>query len=148
MARKKSLQDENCPVARGLEVVGDGWTMLIVRDAFDGVRRFSAFQKNLGVARNILSDRLHKLVEQGILAVAPTSDGTAYGEYVLTDKGRDLFQVVVALRQWSERHLYRPGEPHSTLVVQQTGEPVPQLALVDADGRALQAADTVVRKLG
>lgn len=147
MAKRKTLKDDLCPVARGLDVVGDLWSLLIVRDAFDGVRRFSAFQKNLGVARNVLSDRLHKLVENGILAVSPASDGTAYGEYVLTAKGQALFPLLVSLRQWSERFLYREGEPHSTLVLQDTGEPVPPLRLVDEKGRALAAADTVVRKL-
>jgi DNA-binding HxlR family transcriptional regulator len=147
MAKRKTLKDDACPVARGLDVVGDLWSLLIVRDAFDGVRRFSAFQKNLGVARNILSDRLHKLVEHGILAVSPASDGTAYGEYVLTAKGQALFPLLVSLRQWSEQFLYRAGEAHSTLVRQDTGQPVPKLRLVDETGRALAPADTAVRKL-
>ena len=147
MAKRKTLKDDACPVARGLDVVGDLWSLLIVRDAFDGVRRFSAFQKNLGVARNVLSDRLHKLVEHGILAVSPASDGTAYSEYVLTAKGQALFPLLVSLRQWSEQFLYREGEAHSTLVRQDTGQPVPPLRLVDETGRALAAADTVVRKL-
>jgi DNA-binding HxlR family transcriptional regulator len=147
MVKRKTLKEDPCPVARGLDVVGDHWSLLIVRDAFDGVRRFSAFQKNLGVARNILSDRLHKLVDHGVLAVSPASDGTAYGEYVLTAKGLALFPLLVSLRQWSEQFLFREGEAHSTLVLQDTGEPVPPLRLLDQQGRALAAADTVVRKL-
>lgn len=147
MAKRKTLKDDACPVARAVEVVGDLWSLLIVRDAFDGVRRFSAFQKNLGVARNILSDRLHKLVKHGILAVSPASDGTAYGEYVLTAKGQALFPLLVSLRQWSEQFLYREGEAHSTLVRKETGQPLAPLRPVDEAGRALAPADTVVRKL-
>jgi DNA-binding HxlR family transcriptional regulator len=71
-----------------------------VRDAFDGMRRFGEFQESLGIARNILTDRLRLLVEAGVLDVAPASDGTAYQEYVLTPKGEALFPVIVTLRQW------------------------------------------------
>ena len=106
MAKRKSMQDDACPVARSLDLVGDRWSMLIVRDAFDGISRFSDFQRNLGVAKNILSDRLSALVEEGVLTVQPASDGTSYQQYVLTPKGESLFPVVVALRQWGERHLF------------------------------------------
>lgn len=92
------MSDDACPVARAVDAVGDRWSLLIVRDAFDGVRRFSEFQRNLGIARNMLADRLKTLVEAGVLAAAPASDGSAHHEYVLTDKGRALFPVVVALR--------------------------------------------------
>lgn len=100
--KRKSLEDAPCPVARTLDVIGDWWSLLIVRDAFDGVRRFSEFQKGLGMAKNILSTRLRTLVAQGILEIAPASDGSAYQEYILTDKGRALFPVIVGLRQWGK----------------------------------------------
>ena len=106
MAKRKSMQDDACPVARTLDLVGDRWSLLLVRDAFDGIRRFSDFQRNLGVARNILSDRLATLVAAGVLAVQPASDGTSYQEYVLTPKGERLFPLVVALRQWGEQQLF------------------------------------------
>lgn len=136
-----------CPVARGVDLVGDHWVLLIVRDAFDGVRRFGDFQRSLGVARNILSDRLRALVEDGILASQPASDGSAYEEYVLTPKGADLFPVIVALRQWGERHLFARGEAHSVLVHRATGKEVGALALRTAGGQALTAAETFVRKV-
>lgn len=98
--KRKSLEDALCPVARTLDVIGDWWSLLIVRDAFDGMRRFSEFQKGLGMAKNILSSRLRTLVAHGILEIAPASDGSAYQEYILTDKGRALFPVIVGLRQW------------------------------------------------
>jgi DNA-binding HxlR family transcriptional regulator len=147
MAGKKRHPSDACPVARGVDLMGDRWALLIVRDAFDGVRRFGDFQRSLGVARNILSDRLRLLLEEGILASQPASDGSAYEEYVLTSKGADLFPVIVALRQWGERHLFAQGEAHSVLVHRATGEAVGRLALRTADGRELSAAGTFVRKV-
>ena len=88
MTNSKLLKDEPCPVARCVNLIGDRWSLLIVRDAFDGMRRFGDFQRSLGVARNILSDRLKKLVDAGVLELQDASDGTAYQEYVLTNKGR------------------------------------------------------------
>lgn len=88
MVKRTRLPDAECPVARSLDAIGDWWSLLIVRDAFDGIRRFGEFQRNLGMAKNILSARLRTLVEHGVLEVIPASDGSAYQEYVLTDKGR------------------------------------------------------------
>ncbi|MUI11598.1 transcriptional regulator [Massilia dura] len=147
MAGKRKHQEEPCPVARGVDLVGERWALLIVRDAFDGVRRFGDFQRSLGVARNILADRLRLLVEEGVLASRPASDGSAYQEYVLTPKGEALFPVIVALRQWGERYLFARGEAHSVLVHRATGEEVGELALRTADGREVTAAGTVVRKV-
>ncbi|QIL83531.1 helix-turn-helix transcriptional regulator [Diaphorobacter sp. HDW4A] len=136
-----------CPVARSVDLVGDRWSLLIVRDAFDGVRRFSDFQRGLGVARNILSDRLRKLIEAGILELQTASDGTSYQEYVLTTKGESLFPVVVALRQWGERHLFAKGERHSLLIDKRTGKPVAQMLPRSGDGVVVPAGRTEVRKV-
>jgi DNA-binding HxlR family transcriptional regulator len=140
------FDDEPCPVARTLDVVGDRWSLLIVRDAFDGMRRFGDFQRNLGMARNILADRLRKLVEAGILELQAASDGTAYQEYVLTAKGESLFPVVVALRQWGEHHLFERGERRSVLVDKRTGKSIPFMAPKAKDGSVLAADQTEVRK--
>ena len=145
---RKSLMTEPCPVGRSVDILGDKWTLLIVRDAFDGMRRFGDFQRSLGVARNILADRLGRLVEAGIFEMQPASDGTSYREYVLTAAGEALFPVVVALRQWAEARLFQKGEPRSQLVISATGKPVPQMALMTPDGRRIEPADTVVRKVG
>lgn len=141
------LNTQPCPVARSVDLIGDRWALLIVRDAFDGARRFGDFQRGLGVARNILTDRLRKLVEAGIFTTQPASDGTVYQEYVLTKKGESLFPVVVALRQWGEQHLFAPNEPHSVLIDSQSGEAIPPMQPQAADGRILSAANTQVRKL-
>lgn len=147
MTKPEQISDEPCPVARALNVIGDRWSLLIVRDAFDGIRRFSDFQRNLGVARNILADRLRRLVDAGILVARPTGDGSAYQEYVLTDSGKNLFPVVLALRQWGERQLFAPGEPHSELIEKRTGKPVHLMSPHSDDGGLLVSDDTEVRKL-
>src|SRR4030081_2747277 len=110
MVKRTSLEGDGCPIARSLEVIGDWWSMLIIREALFGVLRFSEFQKKLGPAKNILTVRRRALVDQGLLAMAPASDGSAYREYVLTPKGRGVFPVLVALRQWSEQFDQRPDQ--------------------------------------
>ncbi|EPA0114444.1 winged helix-turn-helix transcriptional regulator [Enterobacter ludwigii] len=147
MPSRKPIEQEFCPVARSVDLIGDRWSLLIVRNAFDGMRRFGDFQRDLGVARNILADRLHKLVDAGILAMQGASDGTSYQEYVLTDKGESLFPIVVALRQWGEQHLFERGERHSLLIDRRTGKPVPLMAPAAQDGTALKAQDTDVQKV-
>lgn len=147
MPRTMSVLPQPCPVARAVDVMGDRWSLLIVRDAFDGLRRFTDFQRNLGVARNILSDRLRKLVDAGILHTQAASDGTAFQEYVLTPQGESLFPVFVALRQWGEGHLFEPGEAHSVLIDSSTGEPVTAMRPYRADGTELLPAATEVRKV-
>lgn len=147
MART-SFAGSTCPVARSVDVLADPWTLLIVRDAFDGVARFGELQRSLGVARNVLSGRLRVLADAGILEVAPASDGTAYHEYVLTPKGRDLFPVVVALRQWAEAHAFAPGEERSVLVERETGRGLAPLQPRSDNGRPLAPEDAVVRRPG
>jgi DNA-binding HxlR family transcriptional regulator len=147
VVKRVSLEDADCPVARSLDAIGDWWSLLIVRDALDGVRRFSEFQKGLGVSKGILAARLRDLVARGILETAPASDGSAYQEYLLTNKGRDIFPVVVGLRQWGEAHCFARGEPHSILVDRARGRPVNRLEVRSSSGRTLTASDTLVKKI-
>ena len=144
--KRTGFAKADCPVARALDAIGDWWSLLIVRDAFDGLRRFGDFQRNLGIAKGMLTARLRKLVELGVLEQVAAADGSAYQEYALTRKGRDLFPVVVSLRQWGEAHLYARGEPHSALL-DQAGRPVGQLVLPSKAGRPLRWSDTTVRKV-
>jgi DNA-binding HxlR family transcriptional regulator len=147
MARRVTHEDAECPVARAVDVLGDRWSLLIVRDAFDGIARFSDFQRNLGAAKNILASRLRALVDAGVLEIVPAVDGSAYHEYALTDRGRDLFSLVVALRQWGEEHLFAEGEAHSELLDAAHERPLGRLTVTDAAGRAVDASDTFVRKV-
>ncbi len=147
MGKRTTFKGATCPVARSMDVIGDWWSLLIVRDAFDGLRRFGEFEENLGIAKNILSTRLRNLVTHGILKIAPASDGSAYREYVLTKKGRGLFPVVVGLRQWGEDNLYRPGEAHSVMIDRRTGKRIRRLELRGSDGCVMEPEDACVRKI-
>ncbi|MFD3403245.1 winged helix-turn-helix transcriptional regulator [Kribbella sp. NPDC058693] len=140
MVKRTRFDEESCPVARSVDAVGDWWSLLIVRDAFDGSRRFGEFQRSLGVAKNILSARLRALVENGILEQVPSG-------YELTAKGEALFPVIVALRQWGEAFAFDPGEPHSELLDRRDQQPLKPLEVHAADGRLLTSADTEVHKL-
>ncbi|AIY49463.1 winged helix-turn-helix transcriptional regulator [Mycolicibacterium fortuitum] len=137
--------DPTCPVARTLDLVGDRWSLLIVRDAMDGARAFTDFQQRTGIARNILADRLRRLVERGILDRQTASSGRRQ-VYTLTQTGRDLFAVVVALRQWGERHAFESGEAHSVLV-DSSGLPVAEMRPTNAHGVELDLDGTSVRKV-
>ena len=110
MVGRTSHRKAGCAVARTLDVVGDGWSLLIVRVAFEGLTRFGEFQKSLGLAKNILSARLRDLVQYGILKVVPTSDGSRYNAYVLTEKGLGLRPVLVALGEWGEEFFLAAGD--------------------------------------
>jgi DNA-binding HxlR family transcriptional regulator len=101
----RTYESQTCSVARTLELVGERWTLLIIRDAFLGVRRFGDFAERLGVARNVLQDRLERLVEAGILVKVPYQERPLRHEYRLTDMGRDLWPSIVALLQFGDKHL-------------------------------------------
>ncbi|MET9671069.1 helix-turn-helix domain-containing protein [Streptomyces sp. NPDC006475] len=146
MVNRTRFDDSECPVARSVNAIGDWWSLLIVRDAFDGSRRFGEFQRSLGVAKNILAARLRTLVAGGVLESVPASDGSAYREYVLTPKGKSLFPVIVALRQWGEQNFFAPGEPHSQLVDRRTGQRLRPLEVLSADGQRLNPDGAIVHK--
>ena len=135
MAKRTSLKEATCPIARTMEAIGDCWSMLIIRNAMLGQRRFGEFQKDLGLAKNILSERLRALV----------ADGSAYQDYVLTDKGRAVFPIMVALRQWGEDFAFIPGEATNIMVDRTTGKRVSRLELHAADGRLLGFGDTTIK---
>jgi DNA-binding HxlR family transcriptional regulator len=108
---RKSFSDMNCSVAQCLEVVGEWWSMLIMRDAFLGVTRFDQFQQRLGISRNVLNQRLSHLVEAGVLTKVPYSDHPLRHDYRLTDKGRDLWPVLTTMRQWGDKYAAPSGPP-------------------------------------
>ena len=134
--KRKSLEKADCPIARSLDAIGDWWSLLIIRDAF---------QKNIGLAKNILTVRLRALIDHGILTTAPASDGSAYQEYVLTPKGRGLFPILVALRQWSEEFSGEIKGFPTLLVDRDKGRPVRKLELRAQDGRLLGQGDTELK---
>jgi DNA-binding HxlR family transcriptional regulator len=117
--QRTSFSQLTCPVARALDSVGDWWSILILRDAFQGVTRFDTFQKGLGVAPNILTRRLKHLTDEGLFERRLYNERPARYEYILTDKGRDFFPVVMSLFSWGKRHMpeedlaYLLGDAHS-----------------------------------
>jgi DNA-binding HxlR family transcriptional regulator len=145
MVKRTSFEGDACPIARALEALGDWWSLLIIREAMVGLRRFGEFQNKLGMAKNILAVRLRSLVDHGILATAPASDGSAYQEYVLTPKGRGTFPILVALRQWSEEFDDHPEEIETIMIDRAKGRPVKKLELHAEDGRLLSLADITLK---
>ena len=134
-----------CSIARTLDLVGDWWTLLIVREAFLGVCRFADFRDHLGIARNILTDRLQKLVADGIFSAEPkAAPGRGY-EYRLTEKGRDLWTVLTALRLWGDKWIYGRGKEPLIVRDREGGMIVRQLLPAGADGRPLDPRRLVAR---
>jgi DNA-binding HxlR family transcriptional regulator len=134
----------NCNIAAALEVVGEKWTFLVLREAFNGVRRFDDMQKRTGAPRQVLSSRLFRLVEEGILRKAPYQEAgqRLRLEYRLTEKGIDLFPVMAALLAWGDKHAAAPGGPAVELTHRDCGAPV-FLQLACSDGHALSSAREV-----
>jgi DNA-binding HxlR family transcriptional regulator len=135
----KDVPREPCPVGSALELFGDRWSILIIRDVMNGVRRFDELVDRLGVSRATLSDRLGRLVEAGLIEFADYTDsrGRVRAEYRMTAKGWDLRFVLIALREWGDRHVIGAGREPLRLVDRESGRDV-RLALVDA------GSDTVV----
>ncbi len=136
----RTYDGQVCSAARALETVGERWTLLIVRDALLGVRRFEDFQRSLGIARNVLTDRLTLLVGEGVLEKRAYCDRPVRHEYRLTDKGRDLWPVVHALVTWGDRHA-APAGPPRVFVHRDCGGSVSERRTCQACGAELELAD-------
>lgn len=135
--QRKSFNGMNCSIARSLEEVGEWWSLLIVRECMQGSTRFDEFQSELGIARNVLTTRLERLTELGILERFPLEDRANTEGYRLTKKGEDLHPVIVALMQWGDRWLAKNGRPPTLVVEDATGRPVDEIAVRGKGGRAL-----------
>lgn len=140
--RRTSFADMNCSIAQALEVVGEWWTLLILRDAFLGVRRFEQFQQRLGIARNVLADRLDTLVERGVLERRRYQDRPPRDEYVLTDKGRDLLPVIHALREWGDRWVFGRNRAPVRIVHDRCGRRTHAVTTCSHCGEELRPGDT------
>jgi DNA-binding HxlR family transcriptional regulator len=139
--QRKSFAGMNCSVARALDEVGEWWSLLIVRECTQGTTRFDEFQTQLGIARNILTARLERLTELGILERFPLEDRANTDGYRLTRKGEELYPVVVALMQWGDRWLAPNGKPPTTLVDDATGAPIEQIVVRRERGKPLSFRD-------
>jgi DNA-binding HxlR family transcriptional regulator len=152
--------NETCSIARTLDVIGERWTILVLREAFMRVRRFDEFQRNIGLARNILSARLRKLVEAGVLARRQYSEKPSRFEYRLTERGLDLYPALVALMEWGDRHVANPAGPPVTLrhrgcgrdsmphmVCSECGEPIGPRDMQPRPGRGALSADPTASQM-
>jgi DNA-binding HxlR family transcriptional regulator len=136
----KSFADMPCPIARSLEHVGEWWSMLILRDALRGARRFDEFQTNLAIAPNILTRRLNSLVESGLLERCRYSERPARYEYIPTEKARDFRPVLWMLLAWGNKH-FAPEGPSLLIVDAKTGEEADPIVVDRATGRPLASPD-------
>jgi DNA-binding HxlR family transcriptional regulator len=142
--QRKSFADMNCSVAQCLEIVGEWWTLLILRDVFLGYSRFDEFESRLGIARNVLTQRLERLVDAGVLERVPYQERPVRHDYLLTEKGRDLWQVVTAMRQWGDRWAAPDGSPVE-LVHHACGEVVNVVPSCSHCGEQLTTRDVKAR---
>ncbi|TDY22008.1 HxlR family transcriptional regulator [Paraburkholderia sp. BL6665CI2N2] len=134
---RKRLDGTNCSIARALDEVGEWWTLLIVRECTQGTARFDEFQSQLGIARNVLASRLERLIELGIIERYPVAERANTYAYRLTEKGSELYPVLVALMQWGDRWLAPNGKPPVTLVEHSSGDPIQSLIVQSREGRPL-----------
>jgi DNA-binding HxlR family transcriptional regulator len=137
---------QNCSIARTLEIVGERWSILVLRDVFLGIRRFDALQRDLGVARNVLATRLERLVDEGILEKAPYQERPPRHEYRLTEKGLDLWPIVVELLRWGDRHAAPPAGPPVVLRHRDCGGLLGERRICERCGQPLDVRDVVAER--
>ncbi len=141
--KHRSFAEARCPIARSLDLVGEWWSILILRDAFRGVRRFDDFQASLGIARNLLSRRLKRLVAAGLLETTPYSTRPPRHEYRLTEKGRDLYPVLMTLLDWGTR--WAPHASSAVALSRRTGAPLDPVLVDRATGEPITPATVTMR---
>jgi DNA-binding HxlR family transcriptional regulator len=143
--RRVRFARESCSVARALEILGDWWTLLVVREAFLGTRRYADFEARLGISKNILARRLSHLTDHGVLArVDAGVHGTRF-EYELTPMGKDLATVMTALRQWGDRWIFGPGNEPLVVLDRRTNRPIPPVRILGEDHQPIRGADLELR---
>lgn len=142
---RHSFERENCSIARALEVLGDGWTLMILREAFLGARRFADFEARLDISKNVLSKRLQHLVDHGVME---KDDVGAYGprfEYRLTRQGKDLTTLLTALRQWGDRWIFGEGNEPLLAIDRVTQKPIEPVRIRRADGSLVRSGELELR---
>lgn len=137
---KVRFSDHECPLARALDEIGDWWTLLVIREVMYGNSRFEAFRSQLGISRAVLSDRLSRLVQAGILERKTYADDKRAADYSLTEKGRDLWPVIVAMLHWSKQHVVDSDVVSGVSRI--SGKPIDRICAVDTQGEIIETADT------
>lgn len=140
--KRVKLNRVPCPIARSMDIIGEWWTLLILRECFSGTTRFDDFQKNLGISKNTLTARLAKLVKRGVLNRVPVEPGARRKHYKLTEMGKELYVVFVALRQWGDKWTFNGKPPPNAVVERTNGRIVAPVEVRSQDGRVLKPRDT------
>jgi DNA-binding HxlR family transcriptional regulator len=143
-ARRSRSANKGCSVARAMDAIGDRWTILLLREAYYGIKRFDEFQHYVGLAPNILSSRLKKLVQAGIMTRVPLAEHSGRYEYVLTEKGRDFFPAYLALKKWGDDWLAEPAGPQVIFNDRGSGKPIELPPLLTSEGKPLGLEDVEV----
>lgn len=141
-----SFEDKRCSIARALNQVGPWWSMLIVRDAMMGVRRFSDFERSLGISKNTLANRLSELVDSGIFERVEAANGSKYLEYQLTEKGRDLAPIIMSLAQWGDKWSAHEDGPSFEILNGQSGEAIPRIWPRDESGNVIKLSGIQLKR--
>lgn len=136
----KTFDHMNCSLAQTLNVIGERWTLLILRDAFFGVKRFGEFEHNLGIAKNILSARLTMLIDEGIMERRISPEAT-HAHYLLTEQGLDLQPILLSMTHWGDQHRPDPHGDRLVFVELESGRPIRRMAVISEDGRTLHVRD-------
>lgn len=146
---KHCFNDKKCSIARALDVIGEWWSLLIIRDLFlnGGRARFEDLREGLGISRNVLTERLRTLTEHEVIRKAPVQDGARRQEYQLTRKGWDLLPLIVGMAQWGDRWRHDPENITLQIMDRETNLPVLPVAVRSVDGRELSINDLYVRVL-
>ena len=143
-SKRERLANSECSMARAMEVVGDRWSILILREAYYGVTRFDGFEYYIGIAPNILSTRLKKFVEAGMMSRVPLSGHAGRFEYVLTEKGRDFFPAYLALKRWGDDWLAESEGPQVVFMDRAAGREIAYPQIKNASGKPLRLEDVAV----
>jgi DNA-binding HxlR family transcriptional regulator len=143
--KRTSFANWPCSIARAMDLLGDWWTPLVLREAFYGIQRFDDFQAGLNIARNTLADRLRTLVTEGLMEKKPYQTDPVRYDYVLTEKGRDFFPVLVALQRWGDRWLADEAGPPIVLRHERCGHDGEAEVVCSSCGEPMTAADTSMR---
>ena len=145
MLKSEKVDPFRRSVGHVLDIIGEGWSILIIREAFLGTRRFEEFQGRLGIARNILTARLKNLCANEILERVPVKEGARRHEYLLTNKGRDMMPLLIALTQWGDKWVFGSGNEPVIFLDREDGQPISQVQVYSARGEVLRPRDIMVK---
>jgi DNA-binding HxlR family transcriptional regulator len=145
MLKSEKVDPFRRSIGHVLDIIGEGWSILIIREAFLGTRRFEEFQGRLGIARNILTARLKNLCANQILDRVPVKEGARRHEYLLTHKGKDMMPLLIALTQWGDKWVFGAGNEPMIFLDREDGQPISRVQVYSARGEVLRPRDIMIK---